>query len=88
MLKDQQMKKFLELLKDQHDWPTDYLFKFIVPYDKVEEVEKLFPDHDMEKKGSKLGNYVSLTISIQMDSADVVIAVYQQASRIKGLIAL
>ena len=82
------MAKLKGLLESEYEWPTAYVFKFIVPKEKISEVEKLFPGHPVEKKASSKGNYTSVTIAIKLDSADHVIAVYEQAANIKGLIAL
>jgi putative lipoic acid-binding regulatory protein len=74
---------------DQHyAWPALYVFKFIVPTGKEEQVKKLFPLHTTTEKLSKQGNYISITIQMMMPSSDAVIRIYQQASTIEGLIAL
>jgi len=82
------MEKLKGLLESEYEWPTAYIFKFIVPQDKIPEVENLFPGHPVEKKASSKGNYTSITIAIELDSADHVIAIYEQAAKIEGLIAL
>ena len=82
------MEKLKGLLESEYKWPTAYVFKFIVPQNKISEVEELFPGHPVEKKASSKGNYTSVTIAIELDSADHVIAIYEQASKIDGLIAL
>jgi putative lipoic acid-binding regulatory protein len=74
---------------DQHyAWPALYIFKFIVPTGTEEEVKKLFPMHNTVEKVSKQGNYTSVTVQMMMPSSEAVIAIYEQASLIKGLIAL
>ena len=79
---------FKDLLNDQHQWPCDYTFKFIVPQDKQSEVEALFPSQQIDVKESAKGAYISLTVVIKMDSADLVVAIYEKAATIQGLIAL
>ena len=88
MLTDDDLKKLKGLLEDQHEWPTDYIFKFIVPKAKANELAALFPMDPSTTRPSRLGNYISMTIKIRLDTADLVIAIYQKASAIKGLIAL
>jgi len=88
MIKDEELQKLKSLLEEQHEWPSNYHFKFIVPFDKILEVEVLFPGHTLNRKASKKGNYVSLSLDIELESADLVIAIYQKASKIKGLISL
>lgn len=87
-LKDEQLAKFKELLENHHTWPTDYIFKFIVPAEKINEVKALFPNHKVSVRESSRGNYVALTVSIWALNADLVIAIYQQASEIEDLISL
>ena len=77
-----------QLLESQHQFPTDYLFKFIVPVDKEAEARALFPNTEPKTRPSKKGNYISLSFSYRVDSADLVLAIYEKASKIDGLIAL
>jgi uncharacterized protein len=79
---------FKEKLDRHYAWPSLYVFKFIVPKGKEEEVKKLFPQHDASEKFSSEGNYASITIRMMMPSSEAVIEIYQQASAIEGLIAL
>jgi len=88
MLTDKQLSKLKSLLESEYDWPSQYLFKFIVPKNKVWHLEKLFPQHPLELRSSKTGKYVSVTVNIELESADIVIAIYQKASHIEGLISL
>lgn len=74
---------------DQHyRWPSLYMFKFIVPKGKEEEVKKLFPMHTVSEKSSSEGNYISLTVQIMAPSSEVIIEIYKKVSGIEGLIAL
>jgi putative lipoic acid-binding regulatory protein len=74
---------------DQHyAWPSLYMFKFIVPTGREDEVKKLFPLHTSTEKQSEKGKYTSITIQMMMPSSDAVIDIYQQAAAIEGLIAL
>jgi len=79
---------FREKLDEYHSWPTMYIFMFIVPKGKEDEVRELFPLNIATEKGSKKGNYISLTIQMMMSSGEAVIDVYQKASVIEGIIAL
>jgi putative lipoic acid-binding regulatory protein len=74
---------------DQHyRWPSLYMFKFIVPKGKEDDVRKLFPMHTVTEKSSREGNYTSVTVQIMAPSSDVIIGIYQKVSVIEGLIAL
>ncbi|MGL5889110.1 MAG: DUF493 family protein [Bacteroidia bacterium] len=76
---------------DQLNWPSLYMFKFIVPSDnqRIAQVESLFGDDaDVKLQPSSNGKYTSVTAREVMLSADDVLLVYQQASGIDGIIAL
>jgi len=75
-------------LDQHHSWPSLYIFKFIVPAEKVEELKNLFPTHSTNEKVSAKGNYVSVTMQVMLPSSDSVIEIYQLAATIEGLIAL
>ena len=77
-----------EKLDQYYSWPSLYLFKFIVPKEKVDEVKKLFPNHDSTEKNSKNGNYISVTLQMMMPNSNAVIEIYRLASTVEGLIAL
>lgn len=79
---------FLELLNDQHEWPSDYLFKFVVPKAQLEELTKKIDLKEYESKESSTGKYISITFSWKMNCAEDVIKIYQKASEVKGLISL
>ena len=82
------LSSFQKKLDAYHSWPTLYVFKFIVPKGKEDELRQLFPLHTAAEKESKQGNYTSLTLQMMMPSADAVIDVYQKAAVIEGIIAL
>ena len=84
----EQLKKHKELLESQYEFPCEYLFKFIVPKDKVEQVKSLFPNHQYELRPSKKGNYMSVSIKYEAESSDIILAIYEKAALIEGLIAL
>lgn len=75
-------------LDQHHSWPSLYIFKFIVPQGKEDELKSLFPNHTFTQKNSTQGRYSSLTMQIMASSSDSVIEVYQKAAVVEGLIAL
>lgn len=81
-------EKFKNLLDEQHTWPCEYTFKFIVPIDKEPELEKVLEGHNISKKNSTKGNYLSVTSKKVMDSSSEVMDTYDNASQIKGVISL
>ncbi|HLW20766.1 MAG TPA: DUF493 family protein [Cyclobacteriaceae bacterium] len=88
MSKDFDLASFQEQLDAHTEFPTLYMFKFIVPLGKEEEVAKLLPNNEMVLKKSAKGNYVSTTIQAMMPSSDAIVAVYKRASEIDGIISL
>ncbi|MBG7613262.1 DUF493 domain-containing protein [Polaribacter sp. BAL334] len=85
-------KKLQWQLEDTTQFPSDYLFKFIVPAsdNQVEEVENLFNNKGavINTKKSKTGKYVSVSIVLNIENAATVIDYYQKAAKIKGIISL
>ena len=81
--------KLKERLKEM-SWPTVYMFKFILPANNKEIalVENLFSDDaSISHHSSSKGNYISITVKQVMLSPEKVIEIYQEASKIKGLMA-
>ncbi len=81
-------KSFAEKLDQEHHWPTHYLFKFIVPKGKEEEVTKIFPPDEYKIRESSNGNYVSVSAKIYLESSEEVIKIYEEAYKIPGIISL
>lgn len=76
---------------EQLDFPNVYYFKFIVPNNKrlISSVEGLFEKGaDFEMKPSSTGKFISLSNKQVMLSADDIIKIYKQASKIEGIISL
>lgn len=75
-------------LETFHQWPHTYLFKFIVPSHKLDELKRIFEGHDYRTRDSRKGTYVSLTCERTMPTSQSVIEVYEQVDRIEGAFAL
>ncbi|MEN9700074.1 MAG: hypothetical protein RLZZ301_1272 [Bacteroidota bacterium] len=76
---------------DQQDWPNVYLFKFIVPNDNshLAMVSALFDSNsELSYHPSGNGKYVSVSAKEVMLSSEAVIAVYEKAAVIPGIISL
>ena len=82
------INSFREKLDQHYTWPSLYVFKFIVPSGKENEVKELFPLHVSHEKSSKQGNYKSVTVEMMMPSAEAVLEIYIKASKIEGIVAL
>lgn len=85
-------EKLREQLKEGFEWPTVYMFKFIIPADnkRLAKVEGLFNTKEsrVTTRQSRKGNYISVTAREMMMNPDRVIDRYMEAEKIEGLIAL
>lgn len=78
---------FKEKLEAAGQYPMLYMFKFIVPMGGESDIAKLFPDDEVVLKPSSGGKYVSTTIQKVMGSPDEIIAIYERAAEIEGVIS-
>ncbi len=73
-------------------FPSAYLYKFIVPTtkDQVKEVQDIFNKGGavINTRKSRTGKYTSVSIHLNVSSADEVITYYKQADKIEGIISL
>jgi len=81
-------EEFIQMLDQEHQWPTWYMFKFIVPRGKEDLVVALFPDGEASVKASSKGKYRSVTAKIVMESGQEVLDIYEKAYHIEGVLAL
>ncbi len=78
-------------LKDSHNFPATYTFKFIVKSDeeKLDFLRSLFNDSaEITLKESSKNSYTSMTIRVKMESAEAVIQKYEAAASVEGIISL
>ncbi len=86
-------KKLEQRLEETSDWPSEYVFKFIVPTekDKIDKISGFF-NHSgavIETKQSSKGNYTSLSIRLEMESPEQIIKKYKLVGyQIEGVISL
>lgn len=93
---DKKTEEFYTRLRDELNntstWPSEYLYKFIVPSDikKVEEVKNAFDNMGavIKTKQSKAGKYTSLSVNVMMESPEMVVEKYIDVSNIEGIISL
>jgi len=88
MNKNMDLASLKEQLDSQTDFPTLYMFKFIVPIGRENEVAMLLPNNEAVLKKSTKGNYISVTIKAMMPSSESILSVYTRASKIEGIISL
>ena len=78
-------------LQEHHQFPSTYIFKFIVPNNEesVNQVKALFSGKaSITTKESKSGKYISVTGKEIILESKEVISVYRNAESIEGLISL
>jgi len=85
-------KKLKLSLEETTSFPTDYMYKFIIPTNKEKfaSIEGVFNNLGavIKSKPSKTGKYTSLTILVNMKTPDEIIAKYKEVSKIEGIISL
>lgn len=85
-------KKLKNSLLETTKFPTDYLYKFIVPssVEKVKAIEMMFDNTGavINTKPSKTGKYTSISIYVKMKSPDDIIRKYKEVSKVEGVISL
>lgn len=81
-----------EKLEATHDFPEDYLFKFIITNEesKHTEIYRVFDNikFTLTTKDSKNGKYTSLNMNAFVLDADQVINIYKEVGKIPGVMML
>lgn len=92
MDKAEKYQKLKVQLEEGFEWPTVYMFKFIVPADneKLAKIEALFNSEQAQitTRESSKGNFISVTVKEMMIDPERVINRYLEAEEIGGVIAL
>jgi len=80
-----------EELQNTSTWPSEYLYKFIVPTNakKIEAVENAFDNMGavIKTQQSKAGKYTSVSVNVTMETPDDVVEKYIEVSSIEGIIS-
>ena len=79
---------FKEKLENNHQFPGEYIFKFIIKPEHQKQVESLLKGAEVKLKPSSGNKYLSVTMYKEMASSQEVIEVYKEAYKIKGIISL
>ncbi len=84
--------KLKESLETSTKFPAAYLFKFIVPttQNQLNEVKAVFQEKEavLKTKTSKTNKYISVSVTMRVKNADVVIEKYKAVAYIEGIISL
>ncbi len=85
-------KKLKETIENTTDFPTEYLFKFIIPTDdkKLKQLKSIFkhPEVKITTRLSKNSKYTSVSVLSLMKNSDEIIDKYKQVAVVEGLISL
>jgi len=85
-------KKLKLSLDETTTFPSNYLYKFIIPKDdeKMKTIENIFNYGGavITTRPSKTGKYTSISILIEMRSSDEIISKYVEVGKIEGIISL
>ena len=84
--------KFKERLEQTHSFPSDYIFKYIIPAEQsiIARIHSIFSSAypSISTRDSKNGKYTSMTIKVPVNDADDVVIYYRQAAVIDGIVML
>ena len=79
-------------LEETTTFPTNYMFKFIIPTDKnkFEQIDNMFNKLGavIKSKTSKNEKFTSLTILVDMNSSDEIVEKYKEVGVVEGVISL
>lgn len=79
-------------LAESTTWPSNYLYKFIVPTDadKIQRIQDIFDNTGavIESKKSKQGKYTSVSVTVNLKDPDEVINKYKEVGKVEGVISL
>jgi len=95
-MENQKSEEFYKRLKEElllnTPWPSDYLYKFIIPTDKdkIDQIHKIFDNTGavIESKQSRKGKYTSISVTVNLANPDEVIRKYKEVGKIEGVISL
>lgn len=86
--REEQWESFKALLDEQNDWPTEYVFKFIVPKAGLVDIRSVFDGQEIVVRASTRGNYLSITATLTVSSSEEIVEVYEKAGDVPGVISL
>jgi uncharacterized protein len=86
-MEDTNFNGLRERLKELH-WPGFFMFKFIVPVEKADEIFNICSSPAVSTRHSSTGKYIGITSHVFMASEEDVIDIYKQAAKVEGVILL
>jgi hypothetical protein len=83
-LEDPSLLSLQAKLDEFYTFPCGYVFKFIAPMARVEELAQLLKGRPFTTRYSKNAKYVSFTAEWEVRSSEEVISLYPRRRRSKG----
>ena len=80
--------KLKMVMDETMEFPSEYLFKFIVPVSEAQALLGILVDMDIDEKTSKGGKYISISARRVFANSDEIIKIYKKVAVIKGIISL
>lgn len=87
-MSEESLKSLQAKLDEFYAWPSVYVFKFIVPAEKLEAVMEVFRGKPISLRESRGHRYVGVTSELNMETSAAVIEIYRKALKIEGVITL
>ncbi len=89
MMESGRLTRIKQLLEENHTWPCQYLFKFIVPESKISQILAIIGEEgEVKTRPSKKGNYISVSLKLFCESPNDVVLFYERVSVVEGIVAL
>ncbi len=76
------------VMDETMEFPSEYLFKFIVPVSEAQGLLLILVDMEIDEKISKGGRYISISAKKVFANSDDIISIYKKVAVIKGIISL
>lgn len=84
----ERMWKLKLVMDETMEFPTSYLFKFIVPVSEVHELLNILKGMDIDERASAGGKYISVSAKNTFNNSDEILKIYKSVATIKGIISL
>lgn len=75
-------------LDEDAKYPMKYMYKFIVPNEKLQELLPFFETAEISTKRSRTGKYVSMSAVVMAFNSEDIIERYKSISHLEGVISL
>lgn len=87
-LMGEKMWKLKMVMDETMEFPTEYLFKFIVPVAVVHELLFILQGMDIDERASSGGKYISVSAKKVFQNSDEIMLIYKRVAVVKGIISL